>query len=152
MELFGASATSQRSRQRNFGFYSGTFCTWCMLCIDCQETNTMQLPCILIFPTRGGVILHRSGGFRIHCFCMPNQGTTTKSFNQRCTDVAFHSKGTRPSWQASVLPASWFIQSPHLHWFYFETPPPMETHKKVKANRKKAKDTRTQGHSRTVIG
>ena len=25
------------------------------------------------------------------------------------------------------------------------TPPPMETHKKVKANQKKAKDTKTQG-------
>ena len=39
----------------------------------------------------------------------------------------------------------------HNDWFYFVTPPPMETHKKVKANQK-AKDTRTQGHSRTVIG
>ena len=47
---------------------------------------------------------------------MPNQGTTTNIFNQRCTDVAFHSKGTRPSWQTLLLPASWFIQSPHLHW------------------------------------
>ena len=37
-------------------------------------------------------------------------------------------------------------------WFYFVTPPPMETCKKVKANRKKAKDTRTQGCRRTVIG
>ena len=101
---------------KKFWIYSGTFCTWCMLRIDCQETNAMQLPCILIFPTRGGVIPHRSGGFRIHCFRMPNQGTTTKSFNQGCTDVTLHSKGTRPSWQTSVLPASWFIQSPHLHW------------------------------------
>ena len=27
---------------------------------------------------------------------------------------------TRPSWQTSVLPASWFIQSPHLHWDILE--------------------------------
>ena len=37
-------------------------------------------------------------------------------------------------------------------WFYFTTPPPIETCAKVKENRKKAKDTRTQGCSRTVIG
>ena len=37
---------------------------------------------------------------------MPTQGTTTKDPNQRCTDVAFHSEGTRPSWQTSLLPGS----------------------------------------------
>ena len=40
----------------------------------------------------------------------------------------------------------------HNDWFYFAMPPPMETREEAKANQKKAKDTRTQGHSRTVIG
>ena len=99
-----------------FVFYSGLFYTWCMLCIDCQETNAMQLPSILVFLTSGGVILHRSGGFTIHHFRKRNQGTTTEEkFIQRCTDVAFHGKGTRVSWQTLLLPASWFIKSPYLH-------------------------------------
>ena len=37
-------------------------------------------------------------------------------------------------------------KKPMHDWFYSVTPPPMETCEKVKANRKKAKDTRTQGH------
>ena len=43
-------------------------------------------------------------------------------------------------------------KKPTHDWFYFMTPPPTVTCEKVKANKKKAKDTRTQGHSRTVIG
>ena len=43
-------------------------------------------------------------------------------------------------------------KKPVQDWFYFTTPPPTVTHEKVKTNQKKAKDTRTQGRSRTVIG
>ena len=43
-------------------------------------------------------------------------------------------------------------KKPTHDWFYFATAPPTATREKAKANRKKAKDTRTQGCSRIAIG
>ena len=77
---------------------------------------------------------------------MPTQGTTTKDINQKCTDVAFHGEGTRPSWQTSLITGSTImigsILQHHHQW----------KHMQGKRQSKKAKDTRTQGCSGTVIG